>query len=119
MEEFQMGKVNSLHYDECYLELSTGAMADMTSDTIQDGIDAFDNLLSMIVMENFEKILKASKESPEDDRTVELIEKEVRHLVDNELAGNHEGALHWILLICALDRLDFIITEVRKRQNKE
>jgi len=117
-----MGKLKMGHNPlrpDCYLRLSTGGIAAMTAENPQEAIDALDNLLSMIVMENFEKILEASNESPEDDRTVEIIEKEVRHLVGKELAGNHEGALHWILMTCALERLDFITTEVRKRQNKE
>ena len=119
MGKFKMGEVNSQRYDDCYLELSTGAMANMTTDTPQEAIDALDNLQSMIVMENFEKILKISNKFPGEDCVVEIIEKEVRHLVENEFAGNHEGALHWMLLTLALERFDFITTELRKRQNKE
>ncbi len=117
MGKFKMGH-NPLR-PGCYLTLSTGAIADMTTDTAQEAIEAVDNLLSMIVMENFRKILKASTEDQNYDRAVEIIEKEVQHLVHSEFAANHEGGLHWILTVLALERFDFFITEVIKKQKKE
>ena len=114
-----MSKVKSPRYGGCYIQLSNGSLVDMNYSTIQEGIQAFDNFLSMIVMGNFKKILKISNESPENDKTVDIIEEEVIHLVENELTGNYKCVLQWILLTCALERLDFITTEVRKRQKKE
>jgi hypothetical protein len=114
-----MGKLKMGHNPlrpGCYLSLSTGAIADMTADTAQEAIEATDNLLSMIVMENFEKMLKKQNKTGE-DHAIEIIEAEVRHLIENEFSGNPEGALHWLLLTLSLGRLDFITTEVRKRQN--
>ena len=114
-----MGKLKMGHSPlrpGCYLSLSTGAIADMTADTAQEAIEAADNLLSMIVMENFKKMLKKQNKIGE-DHAIEIIEAEVRYLVENEFSGNPEGALHWFLTTLALERLHIITTEVRKRQN--
>ena len=101
-----------------YLTLSTGAVADMTANNIQEDIEAVDNLLSMIVMEHFEEILKTYNRTGEDP-TVELITAEVQHLVENEFSENPEDALCHFLTALALQRYLYLTDEVRKRQEKK
>lgn len=114
MGKFHMG--NNPLRSECYLFLSTGAVADMTSNTAEEAIDAVDNLLSMIVVENLERILKTQNQTGE-DHTIEMIEEEVRYIVESQFI-DFEGALCWFLTTLALQRLDYFSTEIRKRQNR-
>lgn len=102
----------------CYLTLSTGAVADMTSCNIEEAIDSVDNLLSMTVMEHFEKILKTYNQTGE-DLTVELIEAEIDHLIENEFSDNLEGALKFFLMTLSIQRYIYITDEVRKKQEKK
>lgn len=112
-----MGKVIHL-FNKDYITLSNGAVADMNINSIQEAIDAFDNLLSMIVMEHFKEILKTSTEDQNYDRAVEIIKKEVIHLVENELV-DHKISLDWILTTLALGRLNFFLEKVTKNQQNQ
>jgi len=102
-------------FRKCGFILSTGAVADMTVCNFGDAINAADNLLNMIVMEHFEEILKTQNQNGE-DLTVEIIENEVKHLIDNNIK-DHKEALRWFLEIFSLQRLLHITNEVNKKKN--
>ncbi|HBT88329.1 hypothetical protein [Desulfobacter sp.] len=118
MKKFKMGNYDFL-YEKNYLRLSTGAIADMKTNTIEDAFKAFDNLTSMIVMEHFKEILKTSTEDQNYDQAVEMVKNEVKHLVKNELSENYEAALTWVLTTLALERMNFFINKVIEEQNKK
>jgi len=112
-----MGEVIHV-FDTAFIKLSNGAIADMYTETIEEAIDAFDNLLSMIVMEHFEEIVKHSTKDQNYNRAIEIIKKEVIHLVENEFI-DHKGALDWVLTTLALKRLSFFIEKVTEKQNRD
>ena len=118
MKKIEMGNYDFL-YEKNHVRLSTGAIADMETYTIEDGYKAFDNLISMIVMEHFKEILKTSTEDQNYDQAIEMVKNEVKHVVENELSENYEAALTWILTTLALERMNFFINKVIEKQNKK
>ena len=113
-----MGKIINLFGNDTNITLSNGTAVDMYSETIEEAFEAFDNLLSSIVLEQFKDIVKISVDEGNYDAAVEILKKEVHHVVESQLI-NHREALEWILSTLVLQRLDYFISEINKKQQKE
>lgn len=85
------------------IQLTNGTIVNMDVSTTGEAIVAFDNLVSMIVKENFTEVLKNSDDEQNYGRAIDILEREVNHVVENEVF-DHKAFLESVLSTLVLER---------------
>jgi hypothetical protein len=109
---------NDVLRDAGILTLSTGAHVDMRAETIEEWIEAYKNLIGVIVDVHFKEVVKQGIIDGNYDNAYEILFNELSHILDNEIKDNRLF-LEQILYAFTVKHFVELINEVHEIRQKE